>query len=55
MRLPVLHCKRCGHKWYPRTPKKPEVCPKCKSPLWDKDRVRKKGGGLKKGVKRKIK
>ena len=31
-----LKCKRCGHQWYPRKPKKPKVCPKCKSPYWNK-------------------
>ena len=37
-------CKRCGHEWNPRKPGvKPVVCPKCKSPYWDKPR-RKKGG-----------
>lgn len=33
-------CERCKHKWVPREDKKPLVCPKCKSPYWD--RVRKK-------------
>jgi len=28
---------RCGHEWLPRiTEEKPRVCPKCKSPNWDK-------------------
>ena len=27
-RLPVLTCKRCGHKWVPRIPS-PAVCPGC--------------------------
>ena len=33
-----LECKRCGHKWLPR---KDEVmiCPKCKSPYWDRERI----------------
>jgi hypothetical protein len=31
-----LRC-RCGHEWYPRRPgDRPTVCPKCKSPNWDK-------------------
>ncbi len=25
----------CGHVWYPRTPKRPKVCPRCKSMNWD--------------------
>ena len=29
-------CIRCGHTWYPRSPKKPRWCPKCNSPYWDK-------------------
>jgi predicted Zn-ribbon and HTH transcriptional regulator len=32
-------CNRCGHKWNPRAPKEPKVCPKCKSPYWNKPRV----------------
>jgi len=36
-------CKRCGHEWYPKpTPlgevKEPIVCPKCKSPYWNKEK-----------------
>ena len=28
---------RCGHEWYPRNSnERPRVCPKCKSPNWDK-------------------
>ncbi len=30
-------CERCGHMWVPRDIRnKPRVCPKCKSPYWDK-------------------
>lgn len=31
-------CERCAHKWAPRNSggPKPRVCPKCKSPYWDK-------------------
>lgn len=38
-----LKCKRCGYEWTPRSNKLPEVCPnrKCKSPYWNKERVRK--------------
>jgi len=36
-----LECNRCGHSWYSRTPNEPKVCPKCKSPYWNKKRVRK--------------
>ena len=28
---------RCGHQWLPRGEhEKPRVCPKCKSPYWDR-------------------
>lgn len=27
---------RCGHKWTPRKDSVPVVCPKCKSPYWNK-------------------
>jgi Zn finger protein HypA/HybF involved in hydrogenase expression len=35
--LVKLQCKRCYHVW---TPRKQEVrmCPKCKSPWWDKEK-----------------
>jgi predicted Zn-ribbon and HTH transcriptional regulator len=34
----LLGCRcRCGHEWLPRDKdEKPRVCPKCKSPNWDK-------------------
>lgn len=33
-------CERCGHVWVPRstTDDTPTICPKCKSPYWDKPR-----------------
>lgn len=31
---------RCGHVWIPRElPERPHVCPKCKSPRWDKPKL----------------
>lgn len=36
--MKTLKCNRCGHEWYPRTPKNPKVCGKCKSPYWNKER-----------------
>jgi predicted Zn-ribbon and HTH transcriptional regulator len=33
--LPGCRC-RCGHEWLPRGEEKPRVCPKCKSPNWDR-------------------
>jgi hypothetical protein len=39
-------CERCGHKWVPRDmegePDGPRVCPKCKSPYWNRPRREKK-------------
>ncbi len=39
-------CLRCGYKWYPKPKedkiKKPIVCPKCKSPYWDREKEVKK-------------
>ncbi len=30
-------CERCNHQWIPRLKKEnPIVCPKCKSPYWNK-------------------
>lgn len=30
-------CYRCGHAWRPlNVDEKPTVCPKCKSPYWDR-------------------
>jgi predicted Zn-ribbon and HTH transcriptional regulator len=29
---------RCGHEWLSRKGEEPTVCPKCKSPRWDKPR-----------------
>jgi predicted Zn-ribbon and HTH transcriptional regulator len=34
--LPGCRC-RCGHEWLSREKgEKPRVCPKCKSPNWDR-------------------
>jgi len=35
-------CLRCPHKWYRRTPKKPTICPSCKTPYWNVPRKNKK-------------
>jgi len=32
-------CKKCGHVWVPRIPN-PQMCPKCKTYTWKKDRDR---------------
>ena len=42
-------CKHCGHKWYPRSPKRPGMCPKCRATNWDKApqvKFRKKDKGI---------
>ncbi len=36
--LPKFLCLRCDHAWTARINQKPGVCPKCKSPYWDKIR-----------------
>jgi len=37
-------CSRCGHEWIPMTPGfAAAVCPKCKSPYWNRPRVTKTG------------
>ena len=35
-------CERCGHIWMPRreSTTEPRVCPSCKSPYWDRPRVK---------------
>ena len=38
MPLPTFECLRCGHKWHPRTDRRPDRCPKCNSPYRDKPR-----------------
>ena len=48
-RVPITvmgyRCERCSHEWIPRdTTQDPAVCPKCKSPYWD--RPRKKAGPM---------
>jgi len=30
-------CKRCGHEWVNRLPRKPIRCPDCNSEKWDVD------------------
>ncbi len=32
-------CERCAHEWIPRDKEQePVICPKCKSPYWNKPR-----------------
>jgi predicted Zn-ribbon and HTH transcriptional regulator len=39
VKLLGYRCERCGHEWLPRDKDHtPRVCPKCKSPYWDRPR-----------------
>ena len=38
IRVLGYRCERCGHEWVPRNDRPPKVCPKCKSPYWDRER-----------------
>lgn len=41
-------CYRCSHVWVPRNIKEiPEICPKCKSPYWNKVKKNNKGSASK--------
>lgn len=54
--IPIMiqgyRCERCGHEWFPKdrsvdaAKRLPTVCPKCKSPYWN--RPRKQTGSPKK-------
>ena len=42
-RVPITvmgyRCERCSHEWIPRhAAQEPAVCPKCKSPYWNRPR-----------------
>jgi len=42
-KVTVYVCERCEHEWIPRDALKgegelPTICPKCKSPYWNKPR-----------------
>lgn len=38
--IECFECDRCHHKWIPRLKidEEPTICPKCKSPYWNKPR-----------------
>ena len=42
----LYRCERCGYEWLPRreSTREPKVCanPKCKSPYWDRPRLKQK-------------
>ena len=31
-----FRCERCNHEWAPRGQVEPRVCPRCKSPYWNR-------------------
>lgn len=33
-----IDCKRCLHVWITKTDKKPVMCPRCKSHLWNEEK-----------------
>jgi len=35
-------CEKCGHEWVPRNEETPIICPRCKSPYWNKPRKKNK-------------
>jgi hypothetical protein len=40
----VFSCRcRCGHEWITRDRERPRVCPKCKSPNWDRPKLYERG------------
>jgi len=48
-----LFCLRCGGVWVPRKIGRPSRCPKCMSPLWDKEYVRDVAGARRVDERRK--
>jgi DNA-directed RNA polymerase subunit RPC12/RpoP len=39
VRLWGYRCERCNHEWVPRDKdQEPRVCPRCKSPYWNRPR-----------------
>ena len=49
-----MRCNRCGHVWIPRRERTPEVCSNCKSPFWNKPKVRPATRGWAKVIERDI-
>lgn len=38
--MKVMRCNRCMHVWWPKKNSPPRVCPRCKSPYWNRTRSR---------------
>lgn len=41
-KVDILKCLRCNHEWIPRSSTPPYVCSRCRSPYWNKERIRPK-------------
>lgn len=39
-KIRILQCTRCGWEWATRNHDDPKNCPNCKSPYWNKKKVR---------------
>ena len=48
-KIKIVKCNRCNHEWVLRKKSEPKWCPRCRSPYWNKPRIRlggrKKWGG----------
>jgi len=42
MALKIMTCLRCKHEWASKNADAVRVCPRCKSPYWDRERKIKK-------------
>tara|TARA_Y100000310_G_scaffold284286_1_gene306973 strand:+ start:153 stop:299 length:147 start_codon:yes stop_codon:yes gene_type:complete len=43
IKIKGYQCERCKHEWVPRNKEEtPIICPRCKSPYWNKPRQKKK-------------
>ena len=51
MSIALLKCLRCGYEWYPRSPEPPQRCAskKCRTPYWNKPKVKQSGPSKKVG------
>lgn len=36
-------CERCTHQWIPKGEREPTVCPRCKSPYWNRPKKSSEG------------
>jgi len=41
MTIHIHQCKRCPHEWASKS-EHPVMCPRCKTPYWDRERKKKK-------------